>query len=621
MELSALGDFPTSNRTGESLPVSVANAKLSFPVATLALEASAESDAIDQPFIGYTERAADSLDFVLWPQGSACELFRPGNGDSFPGKLGGEALGYANSAGLVMLAGSNDATSSAIVGALTFDARVGDSHVVDPKQRAVLSEPRAFASVSDFAGKVLVAGGESPIHDSSVPASVLRDTAEIYDPDPLVRRFEPSLVKLAAPRTHHAAANLDSGETVLVGGRAEDSNASSFVEVISPATQVSKLVENLKFGRSDPQVLRLTDGRILIAGGTDAEGHPVGALEWRSPDASSLGAPWDGSTALPARFDRAFAALPGGAILAVGGCEERDPRPAEDCSVWCQRGCPPMPNRAEQPSYDAFWISADGDVSPLDFGLSAAQPVLLPGSDGQPWLVTAGVDQTGSAAPGNFVAYRFDPWQGAFAVTDLDLGAQPFVGAPRFVATGPDAFVWFGADSNGPVLQGVRLGTRSAFSSDVPLVVLRGTDDATRPAHLAPDHLPDSDAVRYDSVRGVLHFGTGSPTCVWISDAEFADFSAQIEFSTAAAPRIQLGGQQIADPSSAAADLSCLLPAVDSSGGSGSIHVQRVAGHVSLSIDAAQTSCDLSSAPLPLGVCGSDLGPTEVTLIDVKRGG
>ncbi|HEX7452779.1 MAG TPA: hypothetical protein VF294_10855, partial [Polyangiaceae bacterium] len=307
--------------------------------------------------------------------------------------------------------------------------------------------------------------------------------------------------------------------------------------------------------------------------------------------------------------------------LAVGGCEDRDPLPAEDCSVWCQRGCPPTPFGSNQPTYDAFWISADGSVSPLDFGLSAAQPVLLPGSDGQPWLITVGVDQTGAAAPGKFVAYRFDPWQGAFAVTDLDLGAQPLVGAPRFVATGPDAFVWFGQDSTGPALQGVRSGTRSAFSSDVALVVLRAAEDATRPAHLAPDHPPDADAIHYDSGRGVLQFGKSSATCVWISDAEFADFSAQIDFSAGAAPRIQLGNQPIADPSSAAADPSCQLPSADASGSSGSIHVQRIAGHVSLSIGAAQTSCDLTSARLPIGVCGSDLGVTEVTLIDVKRGG
>ena len=557
---------------------------------------------------------------MLWPQGSACELFRPTSDDSFPGKLGGEAFGYASSAGLVMVAGSNDATSAAIVGALTFDARAGESHVVDPKLRAVLSEPRAFASVSDFNGKVLVAGGEDPIHDSSMPASVLRDSAEVYDPNPLVLSFEPDLLKLAAPRTHHAATNLDSGETVLIGGRAEDSAASSFVEVISPVTRVSKLVENLAVGRADPQALRLSDGRILVAGGTDADGHPIGALEWRSSDASSLGAPWDGSTTLPARFDRAFAALPGGAALAVGGCEDRDALAGEDCTVWCTRGCPPMPARAKQPSYDAFWIAADGSVSPLNFPINAAQPVLLPGSDGQPWLITFGIDGAGKPAPGNFAAYRFDPWQGTFVASDLDLGAQALVSVPRFVATGADAFVWFGEDTNGTELQGVRLGTRSTFSSDVPLVVLRDTDDTTRPAHLAPDRPPNA-SLRYDSVRGVLQFGSGSATCVWISDAEFADFSAQVAFSSSVTPGIQLGSQQILDPTSAAADPNCHLPATDTSAGSGSIQVQRVGSHVSLSIGATHTSCELSSPRLPIGVCGSDLGPTEVSLIDVTRGG
>ncbi|HEY1535801.1 MAG TPA: hypothetical protein VGF76_17395, partial [Polyangiaceae bacterium] len=387
-----------------------------------------------------------------------------------------------------------------------------------------------------------------------------------------------------------------------------------------PTTRVSKLVENLKVGRSDPQALKLSDGRILVAGGTDADGHPIGALEWRSSDASSLGAPWDGSTELPARFDRAYAALPGGAVLAVGGCEDRDALPAEDCSVWCKRGCPPMPMRAKQPSYDAFWISADGSVSPLNFQLNAAQPVLLPGSDGQPWLITFGVNGAGEAVPGGFTAYRFDPWHGAFVATDLDLGAEPLVSAPRFVATGADAFVWFGEDTTGPALHGVRLGTRSAFSSDVPLVVLRDTDDATRPAHLAPDHPLDA-SLQYDSARGVLQFGRGSATCVWISDAQFADFSAQIAFSSGATPRLQLGSQQILDPTSAAADPNCHLPAAHANADAGSIQVQRSASRVSLSIGAAHTSCELDTARLPIGVCGSDLGPTEVTLIDVKRGG
>ncbi len=246
--------------------------------------------------------------------------------------------------------------------------------------------------------------------------------------------------------------------------------------------------------------------------------------------------------------------------------------------------------------------------------------VLLPGSDGQPWLITFGVNDAGEAVPGGFTAYRFDPWRGAFVASDLDLGAEPLVGEPRFVATGPDAFVWFGEDTTGPALHGVRLGTRSAFSSDVPLVVLRDAGDATRPAHLAPDHPLDA-SLQYDSARGVLQFGRGSATCVWISDAQFADFSAQIAFSPGATPGLQLGSQQILDPTSAAADPNCHLPDTDANADAASIEVQRVANRVSLSIGAAHTSCELDTARLPIGVCGSDLGPTEVTLIDVKRGG
>jgi hypothetical protein len=620
LDLAALGDFPTSNRTSESLSLSATDAKLDFPEATLALDASARPEGSDQVFIGHSERVADGLDVLLWPKGSACELFRPGPDGSYPGKLGGEALGYAASNGLVIVAGSNDATSAAIVGALTFDTHTGESHLVDPRQRAVLSEPRAFASASDFEGKVLVAGGENPIHDASVAGGTVRDSAEVYDPK--TQSFELNLLKLAVPRTHHAAATLNSGETVLIGGRAEDSDASSFVEVVSPGTRVSKLVENLYVGRSEPSALRLSDGRILVAGGTDADGRPVGALEWRAADASRLDAPFDGSVELPPRFDRAYVALPGGAALAVGGCEDRSPLPDEDCAVWCVRGCPPIPDGAHQASYEAYWITAKGTVSKLDFPSSAAQPVLLPGSDGQPWLVTVGVNAAGEADAGSSLAYRFDPWQSVFQSVDLDLGAQRFVGPPRFVATGLDAFVWFGEDALGPALHGARLGTRSAFSSDVALVTLRDSEDAQRPAHLVPDQ-PPAQSLRYDSTRGVLHFETASSAdaapCVWISDADFADFSAQIAFSSRTPPMLRFGEQRFLAPSAPGVGATCRLPADSST--EGSIRVQRSGSHVSLSMGAATSSCELGVGRLPIGVCGSELGSSEVTAVSVTRGG
>ncbi|HWZ93459.1 MAG TPA: hypothetical protein VNW92_31585, partial [Polyangiaceae bacterium] len=323
--MAALGDFPVTERTSESLAIDSSGTTLGFPANTLALEATANADLATQPFIGYSERFADRLDFLLWPQATACEVFRPGANDSFPGSLGGEALGFSSSSGLVMVAGSNDPNSAAIVGALTFDTRTGTSYVVDPGKRQVLREPRAFATVSDFAGKVLVAGGENPVHDAAQPATDLRDSAEVYDP--ISQSFETDLIQLAEATTRQASATLQSGETILLGGRDEASRASSVVQVVSPLTRISKLVGSLNLGRNSPTALRLSDGRVLVGGGDDVDGHPIGALEWRDTDASKLQAPWDGTIALPARFERAFTALPGGAALAVGGCEDRPALP------------------------------------------------------------------------------------------------------------------------------------------------------------------------------------------------------------------------------------------------------------------------------------------------------
>ncbi|HWZ90962.1 MAG TPA: hypothetical protein VNW92_19005, partial [Polyangiaceae bacterium] len=328
---------------------------------------------------------------------------------------------------------------------------------------------------------------------------------------------------------------------------------------------------------------------------------------------------------LPARFDRAFTALPGGAALALGGCEDRPALPGEDCTVWCSRGCPPTPDPVTNQSYDAFWVSSDGVVTKLDFPLSAPRPILVPGSDGRPWLIASGVDQAGQPVPDDFAAYRFDPWQHRFDAVDLDLGFSPAMNQARVVSTGPDAFIWLDADSDGPVVRGVRLGTRSAFSSDVPLVKVH--DDSARPAHLAPDHPPDG-TVSYEG--NALQFSElasqSAPTCVWISDAEYGDFSAKIQFSSEIPPALRLGARTIAAPNSTGPSAPCQLPAPGSlTGTTHDIALSRKGARLTLSIGAASSSCDLDDtiapARVPFGVCQSELGAVTVTQITVTRGG
>ena len=120
---------------------------------------------------------------------------------SYPAGLGGEALGYGSESGLLLIAGSEGFSSSAVVGALTFDTRTGRSVIVDP--RAAMRQPRSFATVTDFGQKLLVAGGEYPIHENGSPANVFNDTGEVFDPT--TNSFELDFVPLALGVARHAA--------------------------------------------------------------------------------------------------------------------------------------------------------------------------------------------------------------------------------------------------------------------------------------------------------------------------------------------------------------------------------------------------------------------------------
>ncbi len=147
LNLQALGDFPATANTFESLSLTAENVKLGLPLSTLALEAGALPDLSDETYIGYGAQHDERLDVLLWPSSSPCDLY---SGGSYPDRLGGQALGYGANSGLLMIAGSDQSESSSVVGALTFDTRTGQSEVVDPSVRSVLSVARAFATVSDF---------------------------------------------------------------------------------------------------------------------------------------------------------------------------------------------------------------------------------------------------------------------------------------------------------------------------------------------------------------------------------------------------------------------------------------------------------------------------------------
>jgi hypothetical protein len=582
LELAPLGDFGAT--AALSPPLRGANStELDLPQATRALDAAVIDD-LGKPFIGYVERqASPDLSLLLWPRAEACAL------DAGPGSLAlrseGAALGYSPKTRVLLIAGGGVPSAAAESVALrTFDSGTGEYKLLSAArpgdEPSALSEPRAFASVTPFGDKLLIAGGENPLRGESAALAPASGTAEIFDPGS--GRIDARRITLSVERSRHTAIALGSGETLLVGGRGPRGTALNALEVVSPRTQSASLASlpSLDAARLFPVVLRLDDQRLFIAGGTSADGTPLAALEWLSADARThllTRLPEN----LPARHDRAFAALPGGGVLAVGGCA-----PSEvSCESACRIGCPPIdPDSASaEVRYDAFWIAPDGTATELEFPIEAPRPVLLGGADGAPLLSTGD--------PTNPTIYRFNPWRARFEPADLvaPLPPRAALGGESLDA---QAFAWLAEDASGARLIGARWGTREHFASDD--VLLSGSPpERELPFPLVPDRMA-SEHVRYLADSRILAFDGDSTPAVYVAGADYADVAIDL-WVEGHAPRVVLGSLEFGEN-------SCPWPP----GAATTFRVERVADKVILS------SGERRAAPCP--------GPAGRVRFGLRRG-
>ncbi len=605
LALLALGDFAATNESAEILPLERRGAALKFPVATRAVEARV-GNAVTA-FTGYAERRQTSdLDVLLWPERATCVVWHPNGAQGYPGPHGGQALGYAVDSGIILAAGGNDAlVSDAIVGALSFDVATGDLKSVDTSDDGVLREPRAFATVTQFGEQLLVAGGEQPVF--GVPDADIEPhaTAEVYDPK--LGRFSGEVIQLRSTRTRHAALTLDDGRTLLIGGRTRvgaTSIAQYQLEIVDPKAKRASVAAAIA-PRIEPRALRLTDGRIFVGGGVGVDGsltQPV--AQWLTSEAHLDDTV---SSDLPPRFDRAFVATTGGGVLAVGGCEDRpaiSDKDAERCAA-CGHGCVPLSEGSD--AYDAWWVDRDGVATfvPLD-GISAPRPILLPGSDGRPWLVAA--DAT---APDDPRLFRFNPWlkpPGFEPVSVSNSVRLPAPGMPQPLALGPDAFVWIDDSDGQGQLLGLRLGTRNRYAQDLALVLLSDPADPRRPAHLVPDRRL-TDATSYD---GALTLSDPLMT-VGVADTDYADVTLRLHLLGAQKPIVVLGQTPLGGE-------DCPWPEGDETGGGLDLPlISRHGAQAELRFHGGTQDCQVEAGRLSLGVRAGD-GVTIITQIDVQRG-
>lgn len=438
--------------------------------------------------------AAGPVNVLVWPRAVACDLTRnvEERTETTLGVFGRHVM---------VVGGKNDGgpVPRTYVGDLSTGAMEAlDLGLLVKRSRPTVTPFRA--SHDELPSPALVAGGEDPDGNPI-------DTAEVYVPKPGVRGelgdFDRSAtIRLSDARASHGAVVLANGSTLLVGGIGRNGRPLRSMEIVDPVSRQSRSdgVEQLAFARKAPTVLCLANGEIMVAGGTDASGNPVRAIEWFSPDVTSKRKrPVD----LVTGRERSIVPLPAGGALAVVAPEDR----------------------AATSFQTVYVISAEGSIEaavPLD-PAELDRVRLFEGANGAPVLWTGRRWM------------RWQPWVGAFS---------PILDAP---AAGPDGDAFASGDSGlalwmrarpgapGVYVAGFRFDVKGRFESLTRTLLAGGTGG------LVPDRLPgDGTSIVFSPSKG-LSLGPGAT--VTIPDLTFADFHFELEVVDAA-PEVVLSSDR-----------------------------------------------------------------------------
>jgi hypothetical protein len=411
---------------------------------------------------------------------------------------------------------------------------------------------------------------------------------------------------------------LPSGATLLIGGESDQGDALASVELISPdATRTPRALQLLATPRIAPRALLLGDGRILVGGGYTwvasardprAARQPIAGVEFLSFDLTDRSS---APTRLePAALDRAFVELAAGSTLAVGGC---DPLGRASECLPCDTGSGCI-------SRDVWWIDPQGAshaLEPVPVELAAAQPQLVAGAEGSPWLLANGR------------VARFDPWLARFVVVPDALGGPLIAAQPAPLALGPGLFVWARRAADSLDLYGWHSSQRGPLTQDVaPLLV--GSGRAVVP------HRPPTEAAA--DGEGTLRYGvatglelSGSSAVASIADTDYASFTLDLSLAAGPAPLLRLAGTGgAAGETSSFGGLECAWPDFPETGGPVRLRVQRKADAVSLLLLAAASAppgvapiAEPCQRPLPervrIELVGTPLGTTRLTRIEIRR--
>ncbi len=420
---------------------------------------------------------------VLQPYGASCHL-RPDASHASDGAVAVfpsiDAIGVGASRVGVLLAGGTDATGQSRADAAFVDPRTMTLEIVS----GGLLRRRHAPAVLALDGGFVVAGGDES-------AGQIWSDAERLDPTTTPRAFVRAPIALSEPRTSAAGLVLANGDGLLVGGRGT-TGALSTLERIDARTFESSSVglASLPHARLGARVARLLTGELLVVGGSDASGAPVGELTLLDASASTVLA----IHPIDATLDLDVIALPSGpALLATH-----------------------LPG---EPTTSLALVHADGSLTPLSAVTSGTQSLRwIDAPDGAPLLYDGGLR-------------RWSPW--AWSVAPMStLGAMPPVlsitaADPVGVLDGALLGVVPSADGGRP--------TTLRFDVRGPLAVDSGVLGLGDAAHLVPD-FPGASTLDRDGL-------TLAPAArVSLADATFASFALTMTARAEPLPLVELRG-------------------------------------------------------------------------------
>ena len=217
--------------------------------------------------------------------------------------------------GRVLIAGGYDVNDDMVDSAVLYDPNTG---VFSPTG-SLATARGTFTATLLADGRVLITGGGPTAWNHPDPFFA---SAELYDPT--TGTFT-NTGSMATPREAHTATLLADGRVLIAGGNDANGDAVASAELYDPATGVFSATGSMTTARGYHTATRLADGRILVAGGSPGawsyQGPMLDSAEIYDPKAGTFKA--TGSMA-DVRAWHAAALLADGRVLVTGGTSGTD---------------------------------------------------------------------------------------------------------------------------------------------------------------------------------------------------------------------------------------------------------------------------------------------------------